>query len=151
MLFYGGQPLPPLQEFVPSLLFTWKGTGLLIIGSIIGAMMAALVFTISVVSVPMLMFRKVGVATALIASVQAVRLNYQTAALWAVLIVGLMVLGIATSFVGMMIAFPLVGHATWHAYRDIVADDSEDGTGAKDTPTETDEAEDGAGEGEDIV
>jgi uncharacterized membrane protein len=151
MLFYGGQPLPPLQEFVPSLLFTGKGLGLLIIGSIVGAVMAALVFTISVVSVPMLMFRKVGVATAVIASVQAVRLNYQTAALWAVLIVGLMVLGVATSFVGIVIAFPLVGHATWHAYRDIVADDSEDETGVKDATNEADEAEDGAGEGEDIA
>jgi uncharacterized membrane protein len=131
MLFYGGDPLPPLQQFIPSLLFTWKGMGLLIIGSFVGAVLAALVFTISMVSVPMLMFRNVGVATAVLTSVQAVRLNYQTAALWAVLIAGLMALGIATLFVGLVITFPLVGHATWHAYRDIVADDSEDETPAK--------------------
>jgi uncharacterized membrane protein len=148
MLFYGGQPLPSLQEFVPSLLFTWKGVGLLVIGSVAGAVIAALVFTISIVSVPMLMFRRVGVAMAVITSVQAVRLNYQTAALWAVLIVGLMVLGIATLFVGMIIAFPLVGHATWHAYREIVADDSEEEASLKAAPKETDEADDGAGEGE---
>jgi uncharacterized membrane protein len=151
MLFYGGQPLPPLLEFVPSLLFTWKGLGLLIIGSIVGAMMAALVFTISLVSVPMLISRNVGVATAVITSVQAVRLNYQTAALWAVLIVGLMVFGIATSFVGLMIAFPLVGHASWHAYRDIVADDSDDMAAGGEVSRGASETDGGAAEGEDMA
>ncbi|MEJ2227769.1 MAG: DUF2189 domain-containing protein [Alphaproteobacteria bacterium] len=139
MLFYGGVPLPPLQEFIASLLFTWNGLGLLIVGSIIGAGMAALVFTISMVSVPMLMTRKVGVATAVLTSVQAVRLNYQVAALWTVLIVGLMSLGIATLFVGIVIAFPLVGHASWHAYRDIVTDDSDDETAVKQASSEADD------------
>ncbi len=148
MLFYGGQSQPPLQEFIPSLLSTWKGAGLLTIGSIIGAVMAALVFTISMISVPMLLARKVGVATAVVASVQAVRLNYQTAGLWAALIVGIMALGMATSFVGMMIAFPLVGHATWHAYRDIMADVSDDEKVVKEATKEAEEAGDGAGEGE---
>jgi uncharacterized membrane protein len=54
------------------------------------------------------------------ASLWAVRLNWQPMALWAALIAGFMALGIVTIFVGLVVMFPLVGHATWHAYRDVV-------------------------------
>lgn len=122
MLFYGGQAFPPLEAFIPSLLFTWHGLGLLIIGTIEGAVLAALVFSVSMVSVPMLMARRVGVATAVLTSVHAVQLNYKPAILWGVLIAALMALGVVTFFLGLVIIFPLIGHATWHAYREIVSE-----------------------------
>jgi uncharacterized membrane protein len=49
-------------------------------------------------------------------------LNPKPMALWAALIAGFMALGLATLFVGLVIAFPLIGHATWHAFRDVVRD-----------------------------
>lgn len=85
-----------------------------------GALLAALVFAISVVSLPMMMDRKVDVVTAVITSLTVVRQNPAVMLLWAALIVILAAIGIATLFVGMVIIFPLLGHASWHAYRDLV-------------------------------
>jgi uncharacterized membrane protein len=120
MLFFGGQPLPPASEFVAALLLTNHGLGLLVTGTIVGGALAALVFAISAISVPLLMTRRVDAVTAIATSVRAVWLNPKPMALWAVLIAGFMALGLASLFVGLAIAFPLIGHATWHAFRDLV-------------------------------
>jgi uncharacterized membrane protein len=120
MLFFGGRPWPPASDFLPTLLFTSHGLGLLVTGTIVGGILAALVFAISVISVPLLMTRRMDAVSAISASLTAVLLNPKPMALWAGLIAGFMALGIATMFVGLVVAFPLVGHATWHAFRDVV-------------------------------
>lgn len=125
MLFLGDKPLPPASEFIPTLLFTPHGLGLLVTGTMIGGAIAFLVFSISAISVPLLMTRRLDAVSAIGASVAAVRLNPKAMTLWAALIAGFMVLGIATLFVGLVIAFPLVGHATWHACRDLVRDQAQ--------------------------
>jgi uncharacterized membrane protein len=122
MLFLGNKPLPPASEFIPTLLFTPHGLGLLVSGTVIGGALAFLVFAISAISVPLLMTRRLDAVTAIGASVAAVRLNPKAMMLWAALIAGFMALGIATLSVGLVIAFPLIGHATWHACRDLVRD-----------------------------
>jgi uncharacterized membrane protein len=120
MFFMGTQPLPPIEDFVTNLLLTTRGVALLTVGTIEGAALAALVFTISAVSAPMLMDRPVGVSTAILTSVRAVRINFKPMALWAVLVAALIALGLLTLFAGLVLVFPLIGHATWHAYRDLV-------------------------------
>ncbi len=120
MLFLGSKPLPPASEFLPTLLFTAHGLGLLVAGMIVGGVLAFLVFAISVISVPLLMTRRMDAVTAIAASLAAVVANPKPMALWAALIAGFMALGIATLFIGLVIAFPLIGHATWHAFRDLV-------------------------------
>jgi uncharacterized membrane protein len=120
MLFLGSKPLPPASEFVPTLLFTPHGLGLLVTGTIVGGMFAALVFAISAISAPLLMTRRMDAVTAIAASLAAVVANPKPMVLWAALIAGFMALGIATLFVGLVFAFPLIGHATWHAFRDLV-------------------------------
>jgi uncharacterized membrane protein len=76
----------------------------------------------SAISVPLLLTRRTDAVTAIRTSFTAVLKNPQAMALWAALIAAFMALGIATLFVGLVIAFPLVGHATWHAYRGLVVD-----------------------------
>ena len=120
MLFLGSSGLPPPSEFVPTLLFTMRGLGLLVTGTAVGSLLALTAFSISVISVPMLLTRRADAVTAIAASLAAVVLNPKPMALWAALIAGFMILGIATLYVGLIIAFPLIGHATWHAYRDLV-------------------------------
>jgi uncharacterized membrane protein len=120
MLFLGSKPLPPASEFLPTLLFTPHGLGLLVTGTVVGGVLAFLVFAISAVSVPLLMTRRMDAVTAIAASLSAVTSNPKPMALWAALIAGFMALGIATLFVGLVVAFPLIGHATWHAFRDLV-------------------------------
>lgn len=120
MLFFGNMPFPPVEEFVSRLLFTWQGLTLLIMGTIVGAILAAITFAVSAISAPLLAGNKeIGVSTAVAASVSAVRFNLYTMTLWAVLIAAIMALGLATMFIGLVVAFPLIGHATWHACRDI--------------------------------
>src|SRR5215467_1571330 len=120
MLFLGSRGLPPPSEFVPTLLFTLSGLGLLVVGTTVGGILATVAFAISVISVPLLLSRRADAVTAIAASLAAVVLNPKPMALWAGLIAGFMVLGIATLCVGLVVAFPLIGHATWHAYRELV-------------------------------
>lgn len=88
-----------------------------------GAMLAALVFVLSVVSLPMMLDRRVDMVTAMITSVQVVRRNPAAMLVWAGLIAALMVIGFATWMVGLAILFPVLGHATWHVYRELVRHD----------------------------
>jgi uncharacterized membrane protein len=123
MLYFGSKPLPPASEFIPTLLFTPHGLGLLVAGTIVGGVLAALVFAISVISVPLLMARRIDAVTAISASLRTVAQNPKPMALWAGLIAGFMGLGIVTMFVGLVVVFPLIGHATWHAYRALVREE----------------------------
>lgn len=120
-IFFGLEPFPPFAEFFPSLILEPRGLALLVTGTIVGGALAACVFAVSAVSVPMLLDRDMDAVTACLASIEAVRKNFWPMVLWAWLILWLTVFGIASLFAGMVLTFPLVGHATWHAYRDIVA------------------------------
>ena len=120
MLFTGGSAFPPPSEFVHMLFFTEHGLGLLLFGTLAGAILAFFTFSVSVVSVPLLMVKDVDVATAISTSFHAVRRNPRPMILWAALIAGFVTIGIITMCVGLVFVFPLMGHATWHAYADLV-------------------------------
>jgi len=92
----------------------------LLIGSAVGSIFAAITFAASAFSLPMLMDRKVDTVTAVVTSVNATLRNKAAMAVWLAIIVVLTGVGFATLFVGMAVLFPLLGHATWHAYRDVV-------------------------------
>jgi uncharacterized membrane protein len=84
------------------------------------AALACTVFAVSVVTVPMMIDRHVDASTAMRTSLRALARDWPALLLWAAVIVGLVLLGFATWLIGMVIILPLLGHATWHAYRDIV-------------------------------
>jgi len=88
-----------------------------------GLALAGLTFALAVVSVPMLIDREVDVISAMLTSLRVVRENPGAMLLWALVIVGLSGFGMATAFVGLAVLFPLLGHASWHAYRDLVTRD----------------------------
>lgn len=111
---------PTLERLVDTLLFSGTSLAFLVVGTMLGAILAAAVFTIAAVSIPMLLDRDIGVVSAMATSVTAVLLNWRAMALWAALIVLFTALGLATCFIGLAIALPLVGLATWHAYRDLI-------------------------------
>jgi uncharacterized membrane protein len=85
-----------------------------------GGVVAALVFAASAVSMPLLLDRDVDMLTAILTSVQAVGANPVVMAWWAVLIMIGTTLGIATLLLGLVVVVPVLGHATWHAYVDLV-------------------------------
>ena len=85
-----------------------------------GAVFAAIVFALSVVSVPLIIDRHATALEAMWASIKATFSNIPAMLVWGGLIVGLTALGFVTLLVGMVIVAPVLGHATWHAYRDLV-------------------------------
>jgi uncharacterized membrane protein len=112
---------PTWDNVVQVLLFSGPSLWFLAVGTAIGFVLAVVVFAIGAVSIPMLHDRPVSAFTAIETSVTAVQRNWKPMALWAALIVIFTAAGIATLFVGLAVTMPLIGHATWHAYRDLVA------------------------------
>jgi uncharacterized membrane protein len=86
----------------------------------LGGMLAALVFAASVVSIPMMLDRDVDLPAAVLTSIQAVAANPVALALWATIIMLLTALGMATLFVGLIVIVPVLGHASWHAYAELL-------------------------------
>ncbi len=86
----------------------------------LGGLMAAPVFASSVVSIPLLLDRDISVLGAVLTSWRVVMENPAPLALWGVAIAGFTLFGMATGLLGMLVVVPLLGHASWHAYRDLV-------------------------------
>lgn len=87
---------------------------------VVGGLMAAPVFASSVVALPLLVDRPVTVQCAVLTSWRAVSANPICTGLWALLVMGLVLVGLGTMMFGLILVMPVLGHATWHAYRDLV-------------------------------
>ncbi|RMF74351.1 MAG: DUF2189 domain-containing protein [Alphaproteobacteria bacterium] len=121
-LFFGvHRELPPLETFVHELFFTPEGWTLLIVGTAIGGLFALVTYAGTVIALPLLFDRDVDAFTAIALSIRAVRENPGPMLLWAWLIVMLTAFGMVTGFLGLIVVFPLLGLATWRAYRALVA------------------------------
>jgi len=88
----------------------------------VGGTLSAVVFAISVVSVPMVIERHVDATTAIRTSLRVFIRDFPAMLVWAALIVVLVLAGFATWMLGLIIIFPLLGHATWYAYRELVTE-----------------------------
>ena len=119
-LFFGLQPFSGLDQIVPVIFGTLEGWALLIVGSAVGGLFAAFAFAISVFAIPMLYDQRTDVFTAMALSMSTVWNNLGVMLSWGAIVVVLGGLTLASGFVLMIVVFPLLGHATWHAYRDIV-------------------------------
>ena len=119
--------MPTLKSFVAQVV-SIEHVDFLLTYFAVGALFAAIVFAVSVVSVPMMLDRGTDTIVAALTSVRALFTNPLPLAIWALLIVVIIGIGFATFFVGLVVAVPLIGHATWHAYRSLVAEGVRDGS-----------------------
>jgi uncharacterized membrane protein len=87
---------------------------------LIGGTLALIVFAITVVSVPLLLDRKTDFITAMRTSLRTVDANLLVMIFWGAIVVTLTAIGFLTLFFGLIVLMPLIGHASWHAYRDLV-------------------------------
>jgi uncharacterized membrane protein len=101
------------EQFIP-FLFVWAFSG---------ALIAVVAFSISVISVPLITDKRVDVVTAMMTSVKAVRMNPGVMLSWAFILATLIFLGFIFFFVALAITLPIAGHASWHAYRDLIAEE----------------------------
>lgn len=88
---------------------------------VVGGVLALVVFSISAISVPMMMDRQVSASQAMSTSLRAVITNPIPMLIWAGLIVAMIMVGYATYLLGLIVTLPLVGHASWHAYKDLTS------------------------------
>jgi uncharacterized membrane protein len=117
LYFEGG--LPTFNDIVLNVL-TFKQPIFTMVYFAVGGFFAAFVFAISVVAIPLMADRKTDAITAGLASIVVCVQNPLTMLLWGFCIVVLVGFGFATSFIGLILTMPIVGHATWHVYRDAV-------------------------------
>lgn len=116
-LFFGVRPFPGLDGVVGILLTTPVGWAMLIVGTLIGGLFAAFGFAISVFSIPMLLDQRTDALTAMGTSMAMVWNNLTPMIAWGAVVLALFVASALTGFLGFIVIFPLLGHATWHAYR----------------------------------
>ena len=118
-LFYKGTALQPIAMMI-EVLVNPQHYLMFVIYMGAGGLLAAVVFALSVVSMPMLVDRRCELLCALTTSVNAVAENPLPLALWAVIIMLLTGLGFATALVGLILIMPWLGHASFHAYKELV-------------------------------
>jgi uncharacterized membrane protein len=124
-LIYQGTlgPEPPASAgaFVRAVLSTGAGWTMTVIGCGVGFVFAAVVLSLSVVSFPMLLDRDPGLIPAITTSLRAVAANPGPMAAWGLIVTAGLVLGSVPLLLGLVVVMPVLGHATWHLYRRIVA------------------------------
>ncbi|MGE3989214.1 DUF2189 domain-containing protein [Pseudorhodoplanes sp.] len=120
-LFFGlNASFTSLSQFVAVVLGTNEGLIFLLVGNAVGAILALVLFSLTVVSFPLLLDRDVDCVTAMITSVRAVVRSPWPLIAWAGLIVVLLVVSALPLFLGLIVVLPVLGHASWHLYRRII-------------------------------
>ncbi len=117
-LFYTSE-MPSIAGFIEQVV-TMQNAEFLLVYALVGLVFATLVFGASVVAIPLMLDRRQDPVTSMLASLIALAHNPGPMLVWVVLIVLLTVAGFTTFFLGLIILMPLIGHATWHAYRALV-------------------------------
>ena len=120
MAFMGPVAPESLGAMMGGVLRTREGWMLLLVGNLVGACFALWVLMVSLVSFPMMLDRDVTPGHAIQASLAAFRANPVTLTLWGVIVGVLLFAGMAVLGVGLAVAMPVLGHATWHLYRRLV-------------------------------
>lgn len=111
-------------EFAHEIFLTASGWALIVVGCGIGFVFAVIVLMISVVSLPMLLDRDIGVVAAVQISILAVSENRKAMAIWGLIVTGALLIGSLPFFVGLAIVLPVLGHSTWHLYRKVIGVDA---------------------------
>lgn len=118
-LFFGLRPFPGLDGVVLMLLTTSAGWGMLVVGTVVGGLFAAFSFAISTFSIPMLFDERTDAFTAMGTSISLVWNNLPVMLMWGAIVLVLFLVSVITGLLGLIVIFPLLGHATWRSYRAI--------------------------------
>lgn len=113
-----------LSEFMTVVLTTSEGLMFLGVGNIIGALLAVALFSLTVISFPLVLDRDVDIVTAMITSIRTVAASPFVMLGWAGVIGAVLLLSALPFFLGLVVTLPVLGHATWHLYRRAIAPDT---------------------------
>lgn len=116
-IFLGTKSFSSLEAFAAIIVSTDAGLGFIVVGSIVGLVLALVLFSVTIISMPLLLDRDVDFITAMITSVSTVLKNPLPMLSWGVLITAFVILAMIPAFLGLLVVFPVLGHATWHFYK----------------------------------
>jgi len=108
------------QSMLNAVLFSVEGYVFLAVGTAVGCVLAVLVFMGGVASLPIMLDEGAGFLEAVVTSVVAVALNFRAMLFWAMMIVVITGAGLIAGYIGLILTLPLIGHASWHAYRGLI-------------------------------
>ena len=109
-----------ISDFADRVLTTPQGWWLIVVGCGVGFLFALVALCISVVSFPLMLDRHAGAGDAMVTSLRAVARNPVPMAVWGLIVAVLLVAGSLPAFLGLAVVIPLLGHATWHLYRETI-------------------------------
>ncbi len=116
-LTLGPQPPISVASLLRDVFTTGTGWAMLVMGCAVGFVFAAATLAMTIVSIPLLLHRHVGVRVAIVTSLKLTRKNPVTVAAWGFIVATFLIVGMIPLFLGLIFAFPILGHATWHLYR----------------------------------
>lgn len=116
-MFFG---LQMFRASLAEMLLTANGIAMLAVGTVVGGLMAAALYAVIVVSLPLLLDKEVDFVTAMITSLSAVRAAPRAMFAWGAVIAVLLFLGMIPLFLGLFVVLPVLGHASWHVYRRVL-------------------------------
>ena len=120
---FGYQTAANIPDFAERVLTTPQGWWLIVVGCSVGFLFALVALCISVVAFPMMLDRQATAGEAMVTSMRAVAQNPVPMAAWGLIVAVLLVLGTIPFFLGLAVVIPLLGHATWHLYREVIVKD----------------------------
>ncbi len=120
-LFLGFRSFASFDEFLTEIITTPEGMMFLAVGHVVGALLSLILFSLTVISFPLLLEEDRDFITAMITSVRAVVLSPGPMIGWAFVVTVLLIVSMAPAFLGLIITLPVLGHTTWHLYRKCVA------------------------------
>jgi uncharacterized membrane protein len=121
-LFLGFRSFASFEEFLTEVITTPEGLMFLAIGHVVGAVLSLILFSLTVVSFPLLLEQDRDFITAMITSVRAVVTSPLPMIGWAFVVTALLIVSMAPAFLGLIVTLPILGHTTWHLYRKCVAE-----------------------------
>ncbi len=119
-LFLGFKSFSTIDAFIKVLMTTTEGWLFLGIGHLVGAVLAIIMFSITVVSIPLLMEKELDIVTAMITSVKVVLASPVIMVGWGIAVTLLVIIASLPLFLGLIIVLPVLGHTTWHIYKKTV-------------------------------
>lgn len=120
-LILGRMSFATLDRFVEVVLTTPQGWLFLAVGHVVGAALSLILFSLTVISIPLLLDREVDFITAMITSVRAVAASPMVMLGWGIIVTLVIIAACVPFFLGLLVVLPVLGHATWHLYRRAIA------------------------------
>lgn len=125
-LFLGFRSFASFSEFVTEIISTPEGLMFLAVGHVVGAVLSLILYSLTVISFPLLTEQDRDFITAMITSIRAVATSPVPMIGWAFVVTITLMASIAPAFLGLVITLPVLGHTTWHLYRKCVEPEEEE-------------------------